>query len=77
MANHLALNARKIEAIDEFKFILETYILPLLQTNGDLIKKIELQDESELHGSLKDGLLTVTDNCVTLLTGSFELESKN
>ena len=38
--------------------------------------KIELQDESELHGRLKDGLLTVADNCVTLLTGSFELKEE-
>ena len=37
--------------------------------------KIQLQDESEIHGKLQDGLLTVAENCVTLLTGSFELEN--
>ena len=53
MANHFALNARKIEAIDEFEFILETYILPLLQTNGDLIKKIEPTTSSDLKKHVK------------------------
>ena len=37
--------------------------------------KIQLQDESEIHGKLQDGLLTVSENCVTLLTGSFEFEN--
>ena len=38
--------------------------------------KIELQDESEIHGSVNDGLLTVSENCVTLLTGTFNFEKQ-
>ena len=36
--------------------------------------KIVSQDDTELHGSLQDGLLTVAENCVTLLTGTFEFQ---
>ncbi len=38
--------------------------------------KIELQDEGEIHGSVNDGLLTVAQNCVTLLTGTFNFEKQ-
>ena len=33
--------------------------------------KIELQDGSEKSGSINDGLLTVTDGCATILSGTF------
>ena len=41
MANSLATEDRKKGAIQEFRYILETYILPLLRTEGSLILKVE------------------------------------
>lgn len=41
MSNVLALKSRRDNAINEFKYILRTYILPLVQFDGDLILKQE------------------------------------
>lgn len=53
MANHLAFESRKLEAIKEFKYILDMYILPLLQTNGSLIEKIEPTTSFDLKKHIK------------------------
>lgn len=53
MANRLAFESRKSDAVEEFKYILETYILPLLQTNGSLIPKLEPTTSSDLNKHIK------------------------
>lgn len=48
MSNNLALESRKNTAKEEFKYILQTYILPLVQCEGSLIFKDEQASNHKL-----------------------------
>ena len=53
MGNQLATNQRKNQAIKEFKYILDKYILPLLQSDGSLILKAEPTTSKNLKNHIK------------------------
>ena len=53
MSNNYAFEKRKNDAIDEFKFILETYIFPLLQLEGKPHLKNEASDSTNLKKHIK------------------------
>lgn len=53
MANNFALQSRKTKAINEFKYILQNYILPLIQCNGSLILKTEESTSNNLKSHIK------------------------
>ena len=48
MSNNLALESRKNTAKEEFKYILQTYILPLVQCEDSLIFKDEQASNHKL-----------------------------
>lgn len=55
MDKGISYSARKEEAIEEFRYILDTYILPLIQHNGDLAPVISPSPITyNKHVSLKD-----------------------
>ncbi|MBQ7597750.1 MAG: hypothetical protein IJU56_04130 [Clostridia bacterium] len=53
MQKRSSLESRKSQAIDEFKYILDTYIFPLLQCEGSAILKIESTSSKNLKKHIK------------------------
>ena len=53
MCENPTIQSRKEEAIAEFRFVLEEYILPLLQTDGKLILKLEPTTSNNLKRHIK------------------------
>lgn len=53
MSNYVAFQTRKERAIKEFEYILQTYILPLIQHDGQLILKYEATKSTNLKQHIK------------------------